>query len=303
MGRRMLTTLVVTTVLLWSFAQAQAQAQETGEDLIEEVSQEAAEEMETSDALEELLSPEEMAMEFGPASRLEESGFVPWEEYTDDVSKVHSARFDRTQDLSGLEVTPDDRITSLMPEHLEPYFDLVLYISKAESGPLAQQIFIYERGEAGSLELTDRWLVSTGREAQEQYFTTTPSGFFMLDPHRFIRRAYSAQWNGSSMPNAMFFNYSYRDRMSGYAIHGILPNYNRYLGRRASGGCVRLSYDHSTALFNRVQGHYQGNVPIFAFDEAGGTTFRDGTVEYDENGQIRTEWGYRVLLIVDTFAG
>jgi len=35
--------------------------------------------------------------------------------------------------------------------------------------------------------------------------------------------------------------------------------------------------------------------------KGGGTTFRNGTGERDETGRIRTEWGYRALLIVDTF--
>ncbi len=262
-----------------------------------------AQEIETSKTLESFLTPEEMEMEFGPASRMGEDDVSPWAEYDEDIAKVSPSLFERTEDLSTLEVNPSDRIAELMPAHLDPYFDMVLYISKAPEGPLAQQMFIYEREPSGNLALTDRWLVSTGREQRERYYTTTPPGFFMLDPRRFVSRAYSAQWNGSSMPNAMFFNYSYRSRMSGYAIHGIVPRYHRYLGRRASGGCVRLSYDHSASLFNRVEGHFGGLVPIFAFDEVGGTTFRDGTVEYDENGDIRTEWGYRVLLIVDTFGG
>jgi len=252
---------------------------------------------------EHFMTVAELVGEFGPASVLPEGEIDPWPDDGDDIAKDELARYDRTSDLSGLEVSPLERIYELTPDDIEPYFDLVLYVSKAEAGPLAQQIFIYERNGARTLELTDRWLVSTGRERREQYFTTTPAGLFQLDPNRFVANAYSARWDGSSMPNAMFFNYSYRERMSGYAIHGISPRYQQYLGQRASGGCVRLSYDHSTALFNRIEGNYQGEVPIFPFNEMGGTTFRDGTVDYDENGEIRTEWGYRVLLIVDTFAG
>lgn len=259
--------------------------------------------------LERLLSPEELEMEFGPASHLDDEEFEsPWEVHNIGardgfVSKAHPARYDRTHDFSQLEHNPAERVEELMPAHLEPYYDLIIYVSKAPSGPFAQQMFIFERNEARALVATHRWMISTGRERRERYFTTTPPGFFMLDPNRMVPSAYSAQWDGSAMPWAMFWDYSYRERMSGYAIHGIAPHYNRYLGNRASGGCIRLPIEHASALFRRVQSGYRGEVPVFAFDEEGGTTFRDGTVEYGENGEIRTEWGYRVLLIVDTFAG
>ncbi len=68
-------------------------------------------------------------------------------------------------------------------------------------------------------------------------------------------------------------------------------------------GCVRLSCDHAEKLYDRVQEKFRGRVPRFAFDYVTGTTFRDGTVQRGENGEIQTEWGYRVLLIVDTFGG
>ncbi len=254
--------------------------------------------------LERLLTPEELEMEFGPASQFDLDGFVnPWHPEDDMVSKVTLSRYNRTLDLSLMTNSPIDRVERLVPDHLNEFYDLILYVSKATDGPFAQQMFIFERTEDGTLDLTDRWLVSTGRERRERYFTTTPPGLFMLDPRRMVRSAYSAQWDGSAMPWAMFWNYAYTNRMSGYAIHGIAPRYQRYLGRRASGGCVRLPIEHASALFNRVQRHYHGEVPIFTFNDETGTTSRDGTVQRDADGNIMTEMGYRVLLIVDTFAG
>ncbi len=254
--------------------------------------------------LERLLSPEELEMEFGPASRFDRDGFEnPWAERGGLVSKAHPARYDRTRDLSLMTNSPIARVERLLPDHLNEFYDLILYVSKAPEGPFAQQMFVFERDEARALELTDRWLISTGRERRERYFTTTPPGLFMLDPNRMVPAAYSAQWDGSAMPWAMFWNYSYTTRMSGYAIHGIAPRYQQYLGSRASGGCVRLPLAQAEGLFRRVQSEFRGNVPIFPFNHERGTTSRDGSVVRDENGDVQTEWGYRVLLIVDTFAG
>lgn len=254
--------------------------------------------------LERLLTPEELEMEFGPASQFDFEGFEsPWTSSDEFVSKVTMSAYNRTRDLSLLENSPSARVERLLPDHLNEFYDLILYVSKATDGDFAQQMFIFERTEDGTLDLTDRWLVSTGRERRERYFTTTPPGLFMLDPGRMYPSAYSAQWDGSAMPWAMFWNYAYTDRMSGYAIHGIAPRYQRYLGQRASGGCVRLPIEHASALFRRVRSEHAGQVPVFTFNEDTGTTSRDGTVERDADGNIVTEWGYRVLLIVDTFAG
>lgn len=238
------------------------------------------------------------------------------------------------EDASGLVRDPAERVREMVPAHLYPHFDLYIYVNKAVHGLWAQQMFVYDRVEtqppADAVEAVDpapvaetvartetapvldqeaqdtldlnlrwRWLVSTGREQRERYWTTTPIGLFRLDPHRFFARGWSTQYQ-VAMPWAMFFDYDYRTRKSGYAIHAAVPKYHNHLGRRASAGCIRLSLVHAEDLFKLIsEGEYRAPVPEFPFDEEEGLTFRDGRVETDENGDTVMVDGYRVLLIID----
>jgi hypothetical protein len=195
------------------------------------------------------------------------------------------------------------RIDELVPNALRRHFDLYLFISKAEEGPAAQRMFIFTRSKEGDFALEDVWPVSTGREAQEKYFTTTPAGLFKLDPQRFYALVYSQRWNGAPMPYAMFLDYRYRSRASGLAIHAATRSTAPKLGTRASGGCVRLSPEHARLLFDRIQSRHAGQVPDFVFDDAGGTTHRGGMVRRDGSGQPILIDGYRVLVIIDNYAG
>ncbi len=248
--------------------------------------------------------------------------------------------------------SPKAHMLKKIPAHLYPYFDLFLYVNKAQSGPWAQQMFVFEkvrtaggartldpvtaapdietsdegapneatpREETGSgqplsvpatpkdqppqtlaVTLTDRWLISTGRERRERYFTETPTGLFRLDRSRFYTFIRSRQWDGAAMPHAMFFDWDYRHRKTGYAIHAAGRSTERRLGRRASGGCVRLSRAHAKQLFERIRsGRYNGDIPEFPFDETEGLTARDGRLVRDENGQPVLKSGYKVLLVID----
>jgi lipoprotein-anchoring transpeptidase ErfK/SrfK len=214
-----------------------------------------------------------------------------------------------------LPVTPEARMTSMIPAHLYPYFDLYLYVNKAESGLWAQQMFIYEKAAAGSVlavstrqepaprfDLKHRWLVSTGRNNKEKPWTITPPGLFQLDPKRLFPRAYSSQFD-VPMPFAMFFDYAYRHRKSGYAIHGVIPKYENLLGQRASAGCIRLHIPLAEKLFRSIKPGLRGDTPIFPFDKKVGLTFRDGRVKRDAQGNVILRKGYRVLLIIDDNPG
>ncbi len=150
-----------------------------------------------------------------------------------------------------------------------------------------------------AVTLTDRWLVSTGRERRERYFTETPTGLFRLDKNRFYTFVRSYQWNGAAMPYAMFFDWDYATRKTGYAIHAAGRSTHRRLGRRASGGCIRLALDHSRALFKRIRENHAGMVPEFPFDYAAGLTKSDGTMVRDESGAPILKPGYRVLVVID----
>ncbi|MCP5433447.1 MAG: L,D-transpeptidase [Alphaproteobacteria bacterium] len=191
------------------------------------------------------------------------------------------------------------RIAAMVPEELRRDFGLLLYVNKAVEGAIPQQMFIFREDGAGDFALDRRWLVSTGRERHEGYFTETPGGLYKLDPHRFFEVHYSQRWNGVKMPWAMFFDYGYRTERSGLAVHGANKTTVKQLGSRASGGCIRLAPAHAEELFAWIQRDFAGKVPVFAFDDAQGHTDRTGRVARDEAGKVRYADGYRVLLIVD----
>ncbi|MFP3944032.1 MAG: L,D-transpeptidase [Alphaproteobacteria bacterium] len=198
-----------------------------------------------------------------------------------------------------LRFRPLHRIRQLVRDELYQHFDLYLYVNKAPKGVWAQQMFVYERQEDGGFRQLFRWRTSTGREKNERYFTTTPVGIFKLDPNRFRKMYHSVQWGGVAMPFAMFLDFSYSSRKSGIAIHGTRGSSERRLGRRASGGCIRLAVNNARMLFYLIQTSYEGMVPKFAFDRERGHTSKTGELVHDENGDPVMENGYRVLLIVD----
>jgi lipoprotein-anchoring transpeptidase ErfK/SrfK len=196
------------------------------------------------------------------------------------------------------------RISAKVPPALAPYFKVYIYVSKAASGPWAQRLFLFHKDADGQLAFEESFHISTGRERSEQYFTATPTGIFELDSHRFIRNARSAKWNDASMPWAMFLNYSYREQMSGVALHAAIGAREvSMIGRRASGGCVRLPLEKAEAFFRRFLKEEQGRVPVLAFDEARGTTNVEGTAVHDESGDIMLADGVRVLVVIDNFGG
>lgn len=89
----------------------------------------------------------------------------------------------------------------------------------------------------GSLHHT--WRVSTGRRGYN-----TPTGSYR--PKRLARRHYSSKYHGSPMPYSIFFR-------GGYAIHGSYQT--KYLGRRASHGCIRLHPRNAARLFSLVRAY------------------------------------------------
>lgn len=83
------------------------------------------------------------------------------------------------------------------------------------------------------------WPVSTGRRGY-----LTPTGFWT--PYRMHTMWRSRKYDNAPMPHAIFFH-------RGYAIHGTA--YVKRLGRPASHGCVRLSPDNATRLFELVKSY------------------------------------------------
>ncbi len=196
------------------------------------------------------------------------------------------------------------RLASKIPDALSPYFDTFIYVSKASHGPWAQHLFLFHKAADGTLAFEQSFAVSTGRERSEQYFTATPTGLFELDVHRFFPMARSAKWNDARMPWAMFLNYSYREKMAGVALHAAIGAHElAQMGSRASGGCVRLPLAKANLLYHRFLKEEQGQVPVFTFDDARGTTNTAGLTAHDDKGDIVLADGLRVLVVIDNYAG
>lgn len=142
----------------------------------------------------------------------------------------------------------DDQIeAALQAEHVrmlaagianpEPRFIDVNKSVRSDSNPEGQsmQIYVFRNGRMETV-WPERMNVSTAKEEvlpSTGRCATTPAGFFR--PYKIYRSYVSATFEGSQMPNAVFF-------FGGIALHAT-PNDSQHqarLGNRASGGCVRL---------------------------------------------------------------
>lgn len=194
------------------------------------------------------------------------------------------------------------RLRDRVPAALFPYFDEFLYVSKAGSGAWAQHLYMFHKSTAGELVYEQAFPVSTGRELQEKYFTSTPTGMFELDPDRFDRVHFSHRWHGAAMPWAMFLDYTIHGHATGIALHSA-EGHAYELGHRASGGCVRMPPEKAEELFKRFQAEERGLVPVFAFDDSRATTFTDGSMVRDASGNVELQDGYKVLLFIEDYPG
>src|ERR1700722_14352547 len=91
------------------------------------------------------------------------------------------------------------------------------------------------------------WPVSTGRPGYD-----TPNGTFK--PNRMDADHLSQEWDNAPMPHTMFFD------LHGHAIHGFFDV--KHLGLAVSHGCVRLSPDHATTLFDLVKAQGMANTSV-----------------------------------------
>jgi hypothetical protein len=216
------------------------------------------------------------------------------------ISPVHAASVTRREEAVVLA-----RVANRVSPELAQYFDTVLYVSKAPSGPLAQHMFVLEKDRYGEFQAVEKFAVSTGREKKERYFTGTPVGVFQLDRTRMFPMHHSKTWDNAPMPYAMFLDVSYRSRATGIALHAAYGKAGaRALGRRASGGCVRLPPQQAKFLFQEIrQGRHDGMVPEFVFNSALGVTSNTGAIARDSTGRARLKRGITILLVIEDFSG
>ncbi|MBV9330812.1 MAG: L,D-transpeptidase [Alphaproteobacteria bacterium] len=205
-----------------------------------------------------------------------------------------------------------DLVLQRLKENLSPEmlanFDLFLYVSKAERGPWAQHMYVFAKAESGDLDLKYNWLVSTGREKVEfndagvRLPSFTPQGYFELDPVRMYRRYMSSQWH-QPMPFAMFFNWLKQGSKTGLAIHAASGEDVGLLGKRASAGCIRLSPENASTLFELVKSRYRGLAPSFAVDRRTGTMSSEGILLHEPDGRVKLSDGYKVLIFIENYGG
>jgi hypothetical protein len=195
----------------------------------------------------------------------------------------------------------------LTPEMMKN-FDLFLYVSKADNGPLSQRMYVFEKERSGELKLLHDWAASTGRERYEisprgeRTVTTTPAGYYEFDPDRMYRSYRSYNWN-QDMPDAMFFNWEREGLETGLAIHAATGADVKKLGERASAGCVHLAPENAAMLFDTIRKSYRGPVPRFAYDAGGQTMSNQGRFMHDGAGKLKMSDGYRVLVRIEDYGG
>lgn len=198
-------------------------------------------------------------------------------------------------------------------------FDLVLLVNVAdrdENTPAnrsAQRMQVLAR-TGTSNKLTDfrrvqTWPISSGRPCKVknskgewvQRKILTPTGVYKFDPARMHASYKSQQWDDADMYESMFLYHQYQNgKTAGVAIHGTYKT--DMLGRKDSGGCIRLYRDHSQCLFNTIMGGeskclgtnkagYRGKVPSLLI--------RNGEADpsFATNGGIEMD-GYRVLIAI-----
>ncbi|AZZ38303.1 L,D-transpeptidase [Bdellovibrio sp. qaytius] len=137
------------------------------------------------------------------------------------------------------------KLPYLMPSFLETSncqrFDCQIY---AEVRKSEQRLYLYKGGA-----LINTWLVSTGKAPKAE----TP--LWEGHPNGRIYDAYSStaspggDYKGlGNMPYAVFLS-------GGYAVHGTPEGNWKYLGTKASHGCVRVHPDNAK-IFNRLVRQY-----------------------------------------------
>lgn len=204
------------------------------------------------------------------------------------------------QEQDGVTVTPTRPIdinVDFQPSYFnsKPWikeFHYVIVINKANSGADAQTIRVYEYG---NLILKD--LVSTGRDAFEaagehhslkDSWSVTQTGYYtpsFLDKNH--RSSAYGRWHwltgGTKMPYAVFFN-------GGIALHQAPKGTESSLGKKASGGCIRLKEEVASEIFSRVLETDGSRIPKFNVN---------GTAPTDSKGRYTyTDAKFSTLIIV-----
>jgi hypothetical protein len=199
------------------------------------------------------------------------------------------------------------RLNDSLSREMFGNFNLFIYVDKAERGPFAQRMFVFQKTDANLALLYD-WPVSTGRETLERdahghlQSTITPVGYYELDPKRLFEDHVSSQWN-EEMPYAMFFDWKPNGHDTGLAIHGAGGAEADALGTPASAGCVRISEDNAHTLFDLIRSELRAPTPKIAYLDGSRNVSSEGFLLHEADGQLKFRDGYSALVIVDDYVG
>jgi hypothetical protein len=199
------------------------------------------------------------------------------------------------------------RLNDSLSREMFGNFNLFIYIDKAERGPFAQRMFVFQK-TATALALLYDWPVSTGRETLERdahghlQSTITPVGYYELDPKRLFEDHVSSQWN-EEMPYAMFFDWKPNGHDTGLAIHGAAGAGADSLGTPASAGCVRIAEENAHTLFDLVRSEFRAPTPKIAYLDGSRNVSSEGFLLHEADGQLKFRDGYSVIVIIDDYVG
>ncbi len=194
------------------------------------------------------------------------------------------------------------------PVEMLHYFDMLLLANispRSDSTPSsksAQRMQVLVRtSSSNDLKTWKRlevWPISSGIPCGKKIETFT--GVFKLDPTRIYSNYYSKLFEDAEMHETMFLYHQYQNgSQTGVALHGTYLT--EKLGRRDSGGCIRLYRDKAKCLFDTITGKlsqnclagtkldYWGKVPSFLP--------RNGEADpaYLSSGALEVS-GYKVLI-------
>jgi L,D-transpeptidase catalytic domain len=170
-------------------------------------------------------------------------------------------------------------------------FTNVIVVNKSNEGNDRQTLRLYVKGKLSTLTK-----ISSGREtfekgcaagqdpkrdhcSQRPYWSSTPVGYFDVDT--LDEKYFSNLWQ-TWMPYAVFFE-------SGIATHQAPAGTEPNLGKRASGGCIRMHPNYAPIIFSAVKNAGTGLIPV---------VLRDGTLKKTAHGDVVRTQGYKTLVIV-----
>lgn len=203
------------------------------------------------------------------------------QEFSENVNSITDFADTLAQPLSPQRILTPQESFELYGVQWKKMYPLVVVINKAKRGPTAQRMIVYKNGQKSAT-----YVVSTGREKWEtsksgkRYFTRTPTGWFT--PTRLVRNHYSRTWQ-APMDYSIFF-------IGGIATHAAVKSSERDLGKRASGGCVRLLRSQARDLFEASQRVGQKVIP--RFDRSGRPRYNSARTK------LLTSRQYQTLIVV-----